>query len=120
MKVMEGDVIRVRQSTLDACLAPLDAQGYRRNTPYLGRNAESTAQPAFLGTRRLHYERTDAGGAFGGLDEPAFLGMNPYASIPVIDEAGPVTDDRDSVVCYSGCFCRRIVSLTIPNTSDRS
>ena len=43
MKVMEGDVIRVRQSTLDACLAPLDAQGHRRNNAELWRQLNPEA-----------------------------------------------------------------------------
>ncbi|MGA1527874.1 MAG: glutathione S-transferase family protein [Burkholderiaceae bacterium] len=32
----------------------------------------------------LDYTRIDAGGRFGGLDTPEFLGMNPWGRVPVI------------------------------------
>ena len=45
-------------------------------------------------------ERTDAGGAFGGLDDPAFAAMNPNRLIPVIDDGGTVVWESNAIVRY--------------------
>ncbi len=48
----------------------------------------------------LDYRHRDAGGSFGGLDDPAFLAMNPNGMIPVIlDEEGSVWESN-SIVRY--------------------
>ena len=48
----------------------------------------------------LHYEHRNAGGSFGGLDDPAFLAMNPNGLVPVIlDEEGSVWESN-SIVRY--------------------
>jgi glutathione S-transferase len=48
----------------------------------------------------LKYEHRNAGGSFGGLDDPAFLAMNPHGLVPVIrDEEGPVWESN-SIVRY--------------------
>jgi glutathione S-transferase len=39
-----------------------------------------------VGELGLPHERIDAGGAFGGLNTPAFLAMNPNGLVPVIRE----------------------------------
>ena len=38
-----------------------------------------------VGELGLAHEHIDAGGAFGGLDTPAFRAMNPHGRVPVID-----------------------------------
>jgi glutathione S-transferase len=48
----------------------------------------------------LAYERIDAGGAFGGLDTPAFRAMNPNARIPVIEDDGFVLWESNTIVRY--------------------
>ena len=40
----------------------------------------------------LAHEHFDAGGRFGGLDDPKFRAMNPHGLVPVID------DESNSVV----------------------
>lgn len=53
-----------------------------------------------IGELGLAHEHVDAGGAFGGLDEPAFLAMNPHGRVPVIDDAGVVVWESHSIVRY--------------------
>jgi glutathione S-transferase len=48
-----------------------------------------------IGELGLAHEHIDAGGAFGGLDTPAFLAMNPHGRIPVIrDELAAVWESH--------------------------
>jgi len=48
----------------------------------------------------LKYEHRNAGGSHGGLDDPAFLAMNPHGLVPVIrDEEGSVWESN-SIVRY--------------------
>jgi glutathione S-transferase len=46
----------------------------------------------------LTAERVDAGGAFGGLDTPAFAAMNPNRLVPVIDDGGFTLWESDAIV----------------------
>ena len=40
---------------------------------------------------RLLYEQRNAGGSYGGLDNPEFLAMNPHGLVPVLrDEEGSI------------------------------
>lgn len=48
----------------------------------------------------LQYEHRDAGGSFGGLDNPEFQAMNPHGLVPVIqDEEGSVWESN-AIVRY--------------------
>ncbi len=46
------------------------------------------------------FERIDVGGAFGGLDAPAYRAMNPNGKIPVIDDDGFVLWESNAIVRY--------------------
>lgn len=48
----------------------------------------------------LAYERIDAGGAFGVVDEPAYRDMNPNGRVPVIDDDGFVLWESNAIVRY--------------------
>ena len=48
----------------------------------------------------LAHERIDAGGAFGGLEEPGFAERNPNRLIPVIDDEGTVVWESNAIVRY--------------------
>lgn len=48
----------------------------------------------------LAHERIDAGGSFGGLDEPAFRAMNPNRLIPVIRDGEAVIWESNAIVRY--------------------
>lgn len=48
----------------------------------------------------LAHERIDAGGSFGGLDEPAFIAMNPNRLIPVIRDGEAVIWESNAIVRY--------------------
>jgi glutathione S-transferase len=50
----------------------------------------------------LAHAHIDAGGAFGGLNDPAFLAMNPHGRVPVIDDDGFVVWESHSIVRYLG------------------
>ena len=67
----------------------------------------------------LPHERIDVGGAFGGLDDPAFLAINPHGRIPVIDDAGLVVWESHAIIRY---LCARYGSGTLwpPDAAERS
>lgn len=46
----------------------------------------------------LAYEQRDAGGAFGGLDDPAYLAMNPMRRVPTLEDGGLVVWESNAVV----------------------
>ncbi|CAG9272790.1 glutathione S-transferase family protein [Paraburkholderia unamae] len=48
----------------------------------------------------LPFERIDAGGAFGRLDEPAFLAMNPNGKVPTIVDSGFVLWESNAILRY--------------------
>ena len=48
----------------------------------------------------LTFERYDAGGAFGGLDDDEFGGMNPNRKIPVLKDGETVVWESNAIVRY--------------------
>ena len=48
----------------------------------------------------LQYERTDAGMAFGVVNEPAYRAMNPNGRVPTIDDDGFVLWESNAIVRY--------------------
>jgi glutathione S-transferase len=44
------------------------------------------------------YERIDAGGAFGGLDTPEFVAMNPNKMVPVVKDGDLVLFESNTIV----------------------
>ena len=50
-----------------------------------------------VGELGIAHERLDVGGRFGGLDRPAYLGMNPNAKIPTIDDDGVIVGILENV-----------------------
>jgi glutathione S-transferase len=48
----------------------------------------------------IDFELIEAGGAFGGLDTPEFLAMNPNRLVPVIDHDGFVLWESHSIIRY--------------------
>jgi glutathione S-transferase len=48
----------------------------------------------------LPYERIDAGGDFGGLDDPAYLAMNPYGRVPTLRDGDVVVWESEAILRY--------------------
>jgi glutathione S-transferase len=67
----------------------------------------------------LSHEHIDVGGAFGGLDDPEFLAINPHGRIPVIDDAGLVVWESHAIIRY---LAARYGSATLwpPDAAERS
>lgn len=53
-----------------------------------------------VGELGLEHEHINAGGAFGGLDDPAYRAMNPNGRVPVIEDAGTVVWESNTIVRY--------------------
>ena len=53
-----------------------------------------------VGELGLAHRHVEAGGGFGGLDDPAFLRMNPHGRVPVIDDDGTVVWESHSILRY--------------------
>jgi glutathione S-transferase len=67
-----------------------------------GRRSAFNVQKAMwlIGELGLPHQHIDVGGAFGGLDDPAFIAMNPHGRIPVIDHDGLVVWESHAVIRY--------------------
>jgi glutathione S-transferase len=72
-----------------------------------------------VGELGLPHVHIDVGGSFGGLDDPAFLAMNPHGRIPVVDDDGLVLWESHAVIRY---LAARYGSGTLwpPHPADRS
>ncbi len=53
-----------------------------------------------VGELGLAHEHIPAGGAFGGLDAPTFLAMNPHGRVPVIADGGTVVWESHAILRY--------------------
>ncbi|MBS0240064.1 MAG: glutathione S-transferase [Proteobacteria bacterium] len=53
-----------------------------------------------VGELDLPHEHIAAGGAFGKLDTPEFLAMNPHGRIPVIDDEGQAVWESHAILRY--------------------
>ena len=53
-----------------------------------------------IGELELAHEHIDAGGAFGGLDSPAFLAMNPHGRVPVIRDGAVTVWESHAILRY--------------------
>ncbi len=67
-----------------------------------GRATSSNVQKVMwtIGELGLEHRRIDAGGAYGGLDSPDYLAMNPNGKIPVIDDGGTLVWESNAIVRY--------------------
>ena len=48
----------------------------------------------------LAHERIDAGGAFGGLDQPDYARLNPNRRVPVLEDGAVVVWESNAIVRY--------------------
>lgn len=53
-----------------------------------------------VGEIGLEHRHVEAGGQFGGLDDPEFLAMNPHGKVPVIDDDGVVVWESHAILRY--------------------
>ena len=53
-----------------------------------------------IGELELPHEHVDLGGKFGGLDDPAFLAMNPHGRIPVIRDDDATVWESHTILRY--------------------
>lgn len=67
-----------------------------------GRRSSCNVQKALwaLEELALAYRHVEAGGAFGGLDEPAYLAMNPHGKVPTLVDSAVVVWESDAIVRY--------------------
>ena len=67
-----------------------------------GRNTSINVQKVLwvLGELDLAFERVDVGGAFGGLDQPDFLALNPNGLIPVLEDGEARIWESHAIVRY--------------------
>jgi len=67
-----------------------------------GRNTSSNVQKVLwlCEDLKLPFERKDVGGAFGGLDTPEFMALNPNKAIPVIKDGETIVWESHAVLRY--------------------
>jgi glutathione S-transferase len=49
---------------------------------------------------QLPYERLDAGGDFGGLDDPEYRAMNPHGRVPTLKDGDSVVWESEAILRY--------------------
>lgn len=65
------------------------------------RNAFNVQKVLWLvGELELSHEQVDVRGSFGGLDDPAFLAMNPHAGILHHGDAGKIIWESHAILRY--------------------
>ena len=69
-----------------------------------GRNNSSNVQKVIWALNELDiaYDRIDAGGQFGIVNEPPYLAMNPNARVPTLEEDGFVLWESNAIIRYLG------------------
>ena len=79
--------------------SPLEARALLK---LWGRRSAFNVQKALwaLGEVGIPFETIERGGRFGGLDEPAFLALNPNGRVPVIEDDGAVVWESNAIVRY--------------------
>ena len=67
-----------------------------------GRNNSSNVQKVIwsLNEMNVPYERRDAGGDFGIVNDPAYLAMNPNARVPTMEENEFILWESNAIVRY--------------------
>jgi len=67
-----------------------------------GRRSSCNAQKAMwaLAELGLDYRQIEAGGDFGGLDDPAYRAMNPHGRVPTLKDGATVVWESDAIVRY--------------------
>lgn len=53
-----------------------------------------------IGELDLAHEHVDLGGAFGGLDEPAYRALNPHGRVPTIDDQGAIVWESGAIIRF--------------------
>ena len=65
------------------------------------RNSFNVQKVAWLlGELDLPHTHIEAGGSFGGLDDPAFRAMNPHGKVPVLADGGAVLWESHTILRY--------------------
>jgi glutathione S-transferase len=67
-----------------------------------GRLSSCNVQKAvwLLEELQLPYERLDAGGDFGGLDDPEYRAMNPHGRVPTLKDGDSVVWESEAILRY--------------------
>ena len=73
----------------------------------LGRATSINVQKAMWALEELNlpYERVDLGGAFGGLDDPAYRALNPNRRVPTLQDGDLVVWESQAIVRYLAARC---------------